>query len=63
MTLFMMGLTGSITDRIAFGLFAWVGGKTLMGKGKEISVTLWVLTAVFIAYFFINYIVIKNGWL
>ena len=63
LTIFMMGLTGSITDGIAFGLFAWVGGKTLMGKYKEVSVTLWVLTVVFIVYFFINYIVIKNGWL
>lgn len=63
LTIFMMGLTGSITDGIAFGLFAWVGGKTLMGKYKEVSATLWVLTAVFIVYFFINYIVIPNGWL
>lgn len=63
LTIFMMGLTGSITDGIAFGLFAWVGGKGLMGKYKEVSVTLWVLTVVFIVYFFINYIVIPNGWL
>lgn len=63
LTIFMMGLTGSITDGIAFGLFAWVGGKTLMGKYREISATLWILTAVFIVYFFINYIVIPNGWL
>ena len=63
LTIFMMGLTGSITDGIAFGLFAWVGGKTLMGKFREVSATLWVLTAVFIVYFFINYIVIPNGWL
>ena len=63
LTIFMMGLTGSITDGIAFGLFAWVGGKTLMGKYKEVSTTLWVLTAVFIMYFFINYFVIPNGWL
>lgn len=63
LTIFMMGLTGSITDGIAFGLFAWVGGKTLMGRFREVSATLWVLTAVFIVYFFINYIVIPNGWL
>ncbi len=63
LTIFMMGLTGSITDGIAFGLFAWIGGKTLMGKHKDITPTLWVLTAVFIVYFFIDYIVIPNGWL
>ena len=51
------------TDGIAFGLFAWIGGKTLMGKYKDITPTLWVLTAVFIVYFFIDYIVIPNGWL
>jgi len=63
LTIFMMGLTGSITDGIAFGMFAWVIGKTLMGKAKEISPTLWLLAGIFVAYTIINYIVIANGWL
>ena len=63
MTIFMMGLAGSITDGIAFGVFTWVGGKIATGKFREISPMLWILCAVFIVYFFINYAVIANGWL
>ena len=63
MTIFMMGLAGSITDGIAFGVFTWVGGKIATGKYKEISPMLWILAIVFVIYFFINYAVIPNGWL
>ncbi|MBQ3736996.1 MAG: hypothetical protein II855_08730, partial [Candidatus Methanomethylophilaceae archaeon] len=63
MTIFMMGLAGSITDGIAFGVFTWVGGKIATGKFREVSPMLWILCAVFIVYFFINYAVIANGWL
>ena len=63
MTIFMMGLTGSITNGIAFGMFAWVVGKLVTGKKDEISPILWVLTIVFDLYFFIVYIMIPNGWL
>ena len=63
MTIFMMGLAGSITDGIAFGIFTWVGGKIATGKFREITPMLWVLAVVFIVYFFINYAVIANGWL
>ena len=63
MTIFMMGLTGSITNGIAFGMFAWVVGKMITGNVKDITPILWVLTAIFDAYFFIVYIMIPNGWL
>ena len=63
MTIFMMGLAGSITDGIAFGVFTWVGGKIATGKLKEVSPILWILAAVFIVYFFITYAMIPNGWL
>ena len=63
LTIFMMGLTGSITDGIAFGTFGYVIGMTLEGKFKEISPILWGLTIVFNLYFFITGIVIPNGWL
>ena len=63
MTIFMMGLAGSITDGIAFGIYTWVGGKIATGKTKEISPMIWILFAIFIVYFFINYTVIPNGWL
>ena len=63
MTIFMMGLTGSITDGIAFGTFAYVVGMAVTGKIKEISPILWLLTIVFNVYFFVTGIVIPNGWL
>ncbi len=63
MTIFMMGLAGSSTDGIAFGIFAWVIGKTITGKVKEITPIIWVLTVVFVVYFFINDFMIPNGWL
>ncbi len=63
MTIFMMGLAGSITDGIAFGVYTWVGGKIATGKIKEISPMIWILFAIFIVYFFINYTMIPNGWL
>ncbi len=50
-TVFMMGLTGSITDGIAFGVFAYVSSSVASGKARDVSVTMWVLVAVFILYF------------
>lgn len=63
MTIFMMGLAGSITDGIAFGTFTYVGGMVATGHWKEVPVMLWILDAVFLIYFFINYVVIGNGWI
>ncbi len=63
MTIFMMGLTGSITDGIAFGVFSYVIGMTVTGKAKEVSYIIWILTAVFLIYFFITGIAIPNKWL
>ena len=51
-TVFMMGLTGSITDGIAFGIIAYVSSSVASGKARDVSVTMWVLVAVFILYFF-----------
>ena len=63
MTIFMMGLAGSITDGIAFGVYTWVGGKIATRKIKDISPMIWILFVVFLVYFFINYTLIPNGWL
>ena len=63
MTIFMMGLTGSITDGIAFGVFSYVIGMTVTGKSKEISYIIWILAVVFLIYFFITGIAIPNKWL
>ena len=63
MTIFMMGLAGSITDGIAFGTFTYVGGMAVTGRIKQVPAMLWVLDVVFLIYFFINYVVIENGWI
>lgn len=62
-TIFLMGLTGSITDGIAFGIFAYVIGKIVTGKTKDVTPIIWGLAVVFLLYFFINGIAIPNGWL
>ena len=62
-TIFLMGLTGSITDGIAFGTFAYVIGMAVTGKAKEVTPIIWVLSVVFLLYFFINGVAIPNGWL
>lgn len=63
MTIFMMGLAGSITDGIAFGTFTYVGGMAATGRIKQVPAMLWALDVVFLIYFFINYVVIENGWI
>ena len=62
-TIFLMGLCGSITDGIAFGIFFYVLGMAITGRVKEITPMIWGLTVVFLVYFFVNGIVIPNGWI
>ena len=60
MTIFMMGLAGSITDGIAFGVFTYVIGKVVTGKHKDITVIIWALAVIFFIYFILK-ILIDNG--
>ncbi len=60
MTIFMMGLSGSITDGIAFGIFAFVIGKVVTKKSKEITVIIWALAIIFLIYFLLK-IMIDRG--
>lgn len=60
MTIFMMGLSGSITDGIAFGIFAFVIGKIVTKKSNEISLIVWALAVIFFVYSVLNEM-IKNG--
>jgi adenine/guanine/hypoxanthine permease len=60
MTIFMMGLAGSITDGIAFGVFTYVIGKVVTGKHKDITVIIWALAVIFFIYFVLK-ILIDNG--
>ena len=50
-TAIMMPLTFSVADGIALGFITYVVLKAGTGKHKEISVSLWVLCAIFIAKF------------
>ena len=47
----MMPLTLSVADGIALGFISYVALKAGTGKYREISVSLWVLCAIFIAKF------------
>ena len=50
-TMIMMPLTFSVADGIALGFISFVALKAGTGKYREISVSLWVLCAIFIAKF------------
>ncbi|WP_256736695.1 NCS2 family permease, partial [Pseudomonas gingeri] len=50
-TAIMMPLTFSVADGIALGFITYVALKAGTGKFKDISVSLWVLCAIFIAKF------------
>ena len=53
-TVFMMGLAGSITDGIALGIIAYVIGSCVVRRGKEVNITMWVLFVIFLLYFVIS---------
>jgi AGZA family xanthine/uracil permease-like MFS transporter len=53
-TIIMMPLAYSISDGILLGVISYVLCHAISGKFKEISVTMWVLAALFICkYIFI----------
>ena len=53
LAIIMMPLTSSIAEGIVFGILAFTALHILTGKVKEISVTMWVLTLLFIVRFFL----------
>ncbi len=53
-TVFMMGLAGSITEGIALGVIAYVIGTCTLRKWREVNLTMWVLFVIFLLYFVIN---------
>ena len=57
-TIFMMGLAGSITDGIGIGLAVYVIGCLVLGRRKEIKAPLWAMFFIFMASFVINAIII-----
>lgn len=49
----VMGLSYSISDGIAFGIISYVAINALLGKGKEVSILLYILSLLFIAKYFL----------
>ncbi len=55
LTIAMMPFTYNISYGIAFGLLSYVAIKAFSGKIKEIKIGTWVITALFIAMFFLTH--------
>lgn len=53
LTIVMMPMAYSIAEGIVFGMLAYVGLKLLTGRGKELSLIMYVLTVLFLLKFFI----------
>jgi AGZA family xanthine/uracil permease-like MFS transporter len=60
LTVFMTGLSGSITDGIAMGFMSYVLVMWVSGRRSEISLTVRVLGWVFLGYFLLNYWIIPR---
>lgn len=54
-TIFMMGLSGSITDGIGLGCLVYILGMVVTGKRGEISKAMLVLGLIFLAYFILTF--------
>jgi len=52
--IFMMPLAYSIAEGIVFGVIAYTVLRALTGRLKDVSLTMWILTALFILRFFIG---------
>ncbi|MEG1181453.1 MAG: NCS2 family permease, partial [Oscillospiraceae bacterium] len=54
LTIAMMPFTYSIANGIGFGFISYTLLKVCHGKAKEVSATMYVLTAIFIAKFVLS---------
>lgn len=55
LTMAMMPFTYNISFGIAFGLISYVVIKTFTGRVKEVKAGTWVITALFLAMFFLTH--------
>ena len=55
MTIAFTGLSGSITNGMAFGIFTYIIGMFCMGKIREVSRVLFVVAGVFLMYLVLYY--------
>ena len=53
-TCLLMPLTYSIAEGIALGFISYAAIKLLSGRGREVSVSVWVLSAIFIIKYLIS---------
>lgn len=53
LTIIMMPLAYSISDGLIFGIVSYVALKLLVGKGKEVTITTYIIAALFILKFFV----------
>lgn len=53
LTIIMMPLAYSISDGLIFGIVSYVALKVLVGKGKEVTITTYIIAALFILKFFV----------
>lgn len=60
LTIFIMGLSGSITNGIAAGIIFYVLGSLVLKKMENLNVFLYVLFVIFVLYFVITYGVVPN---
>ncbi len=60
MTIFMIGLSGSITFGIGAGIITYVIGLVLTHRANEVSKVLWILFLLFVADLILNQFLIPN---
>ena len=60
LTVFMMALSGSITDGIAFGILAYLLGMLVTKRIKEVPMMMWILGLIFLGYFYLTYGIIPD---
>ncbi len=60
LTIFIMGLSGSITNGIAAGIIGYVLGSLVLRKMENLNLFIYILFAIFVLYFVIVYGVIPN---
>ncbi len=53
LTIIMMPLAYSISDGLIFGIVSYVALKVLVGKGKDVTITTYIIAALFILKFFV----------
>ncbi len=52
LTIVMMPFTWSIAEGLVFGILSYVFLKVLVGKARDVSLTMWVLAVLFVVRFF-----------